>query len=156
MRPLLSVLLLLAVLIGGVAPTSTAHAGVVSVFCWNGNLGPLPAPMPTIGCTMNIIPAAGGGQQAFMRSTWSCTPGCFASSPKTEIGPFTTYVAGTVLDQIEANCASAGVIGFVRAEGRTVQYARTQVIVQEWSSDAVSGSLGFYCPFPQQGVGFFH
>lgn len=155
MRYLLAVFLLSTVVVGTIAPTTDANAGVVSVVCWNANNGPLPAPMPTIGCSMTTIPAAGGGTEAYMESKWSCTPDCFSSTPVTTIGPFNANVSGTVVDQLEFNCVDEGITGTVIGRGRTVEFTQSNVIVREWSSGSAVGSVGFYCPVGiNQLVGF--
>jgi len=90
-----------------------------------------------------------------METTWDCTPNCFASSPTTTIGSFNANMPGTAVDQIEFNCAPAGVTGLAIAFGKIVRYERHDVTVSTWSSDSVAGPVGFYCPFiPTDSVGF--
>lgn len=146
MRIIIPVILLVTGVATLFVPISSANAGTVSIFCWNANYGPLPAPVPTVGCTAETLPSAGGGQTAFMEVTYACTPNCFVSTPVVQTGPFDANVRRTWLDQIEANCTGSVKTGIAGGRGFTIKHTQSDVIVTVWSTDAITGNVGVYCP----------
>lgn len=146
MRTALVTLAATGLFVSIIIPAGPANAGTISVFCWSGNLGPLPAPVPTIGCTGTTNPSAGGGQAAFMSGTSGCTPNCSSTFPTYVDGPVNANLPRSLLRQVEQNCAGSNITGIITAQGYTLRYERDDPVLQVWSSDSRTASVAFYCP----------